>query len=814
MSAAQSPERPEPSPPIKAPCTAELRIRKRIATEIGCRDDQAQAAIALLDEGATVPFIARYRKEATGGLDDTQLRTLAERLAYLRELEERRAAILASIGEQDKLTPALAAQIDAAETKQALEDLYLPYRPKRRTKAQIAREAGLEPLAEALLADPTLAPEDEAAKYLDAKATALGFADAKSALDGARQILMEQFSEEAALLGELRAYLEEHGVITSAVAEGKESEGAKFRDYFDYHEPLAAIPSHRALALLRGRNEGMLHIALALNSELDAAPNVERAAEAAVVVASTKPAAAKGFNPCEARIARHFGIANRDRPADKWLVDSVRWTWRVKLFTHLETELMSALRERAEEEAIRVFGRNLHDLLLAAPAGPRATMGIDPGIRTGCKVAVVDATGKLLDTATIYPHEPRRDWDGALATLAALAKKHAVQLVSIGNGTASRETDRLAGELLRRLPELRLTKIVVSEAGASVYSASEYAAREFPELDVSLRGAVSIARRLQDPLAELVKIEPKSIGVGQYQHDVSQTRLAKALDAVVEDCVNAVGVDVNTASAPLLMRVSGLNGTLAANLVAYRDQHGAFRDRRSLRAVPRLGEKTFEQAAGFLRIMQGDNPLDASAVHPEAYPLVERILADLRKDIREVIGDTRLIQSLRAEKYADARFGLPTVRDVLRELEKPGRDPRPEFKTAAFQEGVEEMKDLRPGMILEGVVTNVANFGAFVDIGVHQDGLVHISALANRFVKDPREIVKAGDVVRVKVLEIDLPRGRIALTMRLDDASPASSAAGAPAHARGALSSSHAQARQRQAKPQGAMAAAFARLKR
>ena len=619
MSAAQSPERPEPSPPIKAPHAAELRIRKRIATEIGCRDDQTQAAITLLDEGATVPFIARYRKEATGGLDDTQLRTLAERLAYLRELEERRAAILASIGEQDKLTPALAAQIDAAETKQALEDLYLPYRPKRRTKAQIAREAGLAPLAEALLADPTLAPEDEAAKYLDAKATALGFADAKSALDGARQILMEQFSEEAALLGELRAYLEEHGVITSAVAEGKESEGAKFRDYFDYHEPLAAIPSHRALALLRGRNEGMLHIALALDSELDAAPNVERAAEAAVVVASTKPAAAKGFNPCEARIARHFGIANRDRPADKWLVDSVRWTWRVKLFTHLETELMSALRERAEEEAIRVFGRNLHDLLLAAPAGPRATMGIDPGIRTGCKVAVVDATGKLLDTATIYPHEPRRDWDGALATLAALAKKHAVQLVSIGNGTASRETDRLAGELLRRLPELRLTKIVVSEAGASVYSASEYAAREFPELDVSLRGAVSIARRLQDPLAELVKIEPKSIGVGQYQHDVSQTRLAKALDAVVEDCVNAVGVDVNTASAPLLMRVSGLNGTLAANLVAYRDQHGAFRDRRALRAVPRLGEKTFEQAAGFLRIMQGDNPLDASAVHPEAY---------------------------------------------------------------------------------------------------------------------------------------------------------------------------------------------------
>ena len=795
---------------------AEPRILQKIAEEIGCRKDQANAAITLLDEGATVPFIARYRKEATGGLDDTQLRTLAERLVYLRELEERRAAILASIGEQGKLTPELAVQIDAAETKQVLEDLYLPYKPKRRTKAQIAREAGLAPLAETLLADPTLTPESEAEKYLGADAAALGFTDAKTALDGARQILMEQFSEDATLLGELRSHLEEHGVITSAVAEGKESEGAKFRDYFDYQEPLAEIPSHRALALLRGRNEGVLYIALALDSELAATSTSSENAAAGKPEAKAAATSSKAANPCEARIAKRFGIADQGRPADKWLADTVRWTWRVKLFTHLEAELMSALRERAEEEAIRVFGRNLHDLLLAAPAGQRPTMGIDPGIRTGCKVAVVDATGKLLDTATIYPHEPRRDWDGALATLAALARKHAVQLVSIGNGTASRETDRLAGELVKMLPELRLSKIVVSEAGASVYSASEYAAREFPELDVSLRGAVSIARRLQDPLAELVKIEPKSIGVGQYQHDVSQTRLARALDAVVEDCVNAVGVDVNTASAPLLTRVSGLNGTLAANIVAYRDQHGAFRDRRALREVPRLGDKTFEQAAGFLRIARGDNPLDASAVHPEAYPLVERILADIRKDIREVIGDTRLLQSLRAEKYADERFGLPTVRDVLKELEKPGRDPRPEFKTAAFQEGIEEMKDLRPGMILEGVVTNVANFGAFVDIGVHQDGLVHISALANRFVKDPREIVKAGDVVKVKVLEVDLPRSRIALTMRLnDDSATTNSTNSTPSRNSDAPVSRKAKQQQaRQTEPQGAMAAAFARLKR
>ncbi len=817
MSAIHASEHPQSSP-------AAARILNRIAEAIGCRNQQAEAAVALLDEGATVPFIARYRKEATGGLDDTQLRTLAERLAYLRELEERRASILAAIDEQGALTPELAAQIDAAETKQTLEDLYLPYKPKRRTKAQIAREAGLAPLAEALLADPTRAPEDEAEKYLKAEAAALGFTDAKSALDGARQILMERFSEDAALLGELREYLETHGLVTSTVAAGKESEGAKFRDYFDYREPLAAIPSHRALALLRGRNEGMLHIALALDTDLaanDATARPSLPTATGTTPKSALPATAatmKAANPCETRIARHVGIADRGRPADKWLADTVRWTWRVKLFPHLEGELMGALRERAEEEAIRVFGRNLHDLLLAAPAGQRPTMGIDPGIRTGCKVAVVDATGKLLETATIYPHEPRRDWDGALSTLAALAKKHAVQLISIGNGTASRETDRLASDLVKMLPELHLTKVVVSEAGASVYSASEYAAREFPELDVSLRGAVSIARRLQDPLAELVKIEPKSIGVGQYQHDVSQTRLAKALNAVVEDCVNAVGVDVNTASVPLLTRVSGLNGTLAANIVAHRDQHGAFRNRSALREVPRLGDKTFEQAAGFLRITQGDNPLDASAVHPETYPLVERILADIRKNIGEVIGDARLIQSLRAEKYADERFGLPTVHDVLKELEKPGRDPRPEFKTATFQDGVEDMKDLRAGMILEGVVTNVANFGAFVDIGVHQDGLVHISALANRFVKDPREIVKAGDIIRVKVLEVDLPRGRIALTMRLDDTPENAGNAGNTGNARHTGAPAKAQARQSKRpahpEPQSAMAAAFAKLKR
>jgi uncharacterized protein len=763
------------------------RIARRIAEEIGCRPPQVLATAALLDEGATVPFIARYRKEVTGGLDDIQLRLLDERLTYLREMEERRTAILHSIDEQGQLSPELAAEINAAETKQRLEDLYLPYKPRRRSKAQIAREAGLAPLAEALLADPGLSPEEEAERYLNGEA---GFADARSVLDGARQILMEQFAEDAELLGELRAYLEAHGVVKSTVVVGKESEAAKFRDYFAYSEAIVAIPSHRALALLRGRNEDMLQLALLLDSDVD-------------------DKASGGANPCEARLARRYGIVDRGRPADRWLADTVRWAWRIKISLHLELELMNALRERAEAEAIRVFGANLKDLLLAAPAGKHATMGLDPGLRTGVKVAVVDATGKLLDTATIYPHEPRRDWDGSLHTLAGLAARHRVDLISIGNGTASRETDRLVADLIRQQPALHLRKMVVSEAGASVYSASEYASREFPDVDVSLRGAVSIARRLQDPLAELVKIDPKSIGVGQYQHDVSQTRLARALNAVVEDCVNAVGVDVNTASAPLLTRVSGLSPTLAANIVAHRDTHGAFANRQALRAVPRLGEKTFELAAGFLRVNESDNPLDGSAVHPEAYPLVERILADLRKSIRDVIGDSRMLRTLEPERYTDDKFGLPTVRDILRELEKPGRDPRPEFRAATFREGVEQVKDLQPGMILEGVVTNVANFGAFVDIGVHQDGLVHISAIADRFVKDPRAVVKAGDVVKVKVLEVDLARQRIALSMRLADEVPAvSTAAAAPASARAR------QHQHSQPAPTGAMASAFARLKR
>ncbi len=762
------------------------KIAQKIAAEIGCRPQQVLATAALLDEGATVPFIARYRKEASGGLDDIQLRLLDERLSYLREMEERRGTILVSIDEQGKLTPELAALIATAETKQSLEDLYLPYKPKRRSKALIAREAGLAPLAEALLADPTLSPETEAQRYLNAEA---GFADIRSVLDGARQILMEQFSENAGLLGELRSFLEEHAFVKATVVAGKESEAAKFQDYFAYQEALLAIPSHRALALFRGRNEGMLQLALVLDSELE-----EKAT---------------GPNPCEARIALHAGIVDRGRPADKWLADTVRWTWRIKVSLHLEVELMNALRERAEAEAIRVFGANLHDLLLAAPAGQRTTMGLDPGLRTGVKVAVVDATGRLLDSATIYPHEPRRDWDGSLHALAQFARRHGVDLISIGNGTASRETDRLVAELIRLQPELRLRKVVVSEAGASVYSASEYASREFPELDVSLRGAVSIARRLQDPLAELVKIDPKAIGVGQYQHDVSQTRLAKALTAVVEDCVNAVGVDVNTASVPLLTRVSGLSPTLAANIVAHRDRHGAFCSRQALKEVPRLGEKTFELAAGFLRINGGAHPLDRSAVHPEAYPVVERILADIRKGIGELIGDARTLKALTPEKYIDERFGLPTVRDILRELEKPGRDPRPEFRTAAFREGVESVRDLQAGMILEGVVTNVANFGAFVDIGVHQDGLVHISAIAEKFVKDPRTVVKAGDVVKVKVLEVDLPRQRIALTMRLADELPGTARAG-PA----ATSLKARQRQQSQPEPSGAMASAFARLKR
>ncbi len=721
-------------------------IEYRIADELGVPPRQVIAAVQLLDDGATVPFIARYRKEVTGGLDDTQLRTLEERLGYLRELEDRRATVLASIEEQGKLTAELRAEVEHADTKQRLEDLYLPYKPKRRTKAQIAREAGIAPLAEALLADANLTPEIEAEKYLNAEA---GFADTKAVLDGARQILMEHFAEDAALLGELRAYLHDHGQVRSTVIEGKENEGAKFRDWFDFAEPIATMPSHRALALLRGRNEGVLRLALDVDRPDPDAPH-----------------------PCEGRIAVRFGIRNQGRAGDRWLAETARWAWSVKISIHLELELMSELRERAEEEAIRVFARNLKDLLLAAPAGTRATIGLDPGIRTGVKVAVVDATGKLVDTATVYPFEPRRDRESSIAAIAALAKKHKAELLAIGNGTASRETDALAAELMQRHPELGLTKVMVSEAGASVYSASELAAKEFPDVDVSLRGAVSIARRLQDPLAELVKIDPKSIGVGQYQHDVNQGRLAKSLDAVVEDCVNAVGVDVNTASAPLLARISGLNATLAGNIVEYRNTRGPFRSRNALKDVPRLGPKTFEQAAGFLRIPSGDNPLDASSVHPEAYPVVERILAKVQKGVRELMGNGGFLKSLKPAEFTDERFGLPTVQDILSELEKPGRDPRPEFRTASFREGVETLKDLEPGMLLEGVVTNVTNFGAFVDIGVHQDGLVHISALSNTFVKDPHSVVKAGQVVKVKVLEVDIPRHRIALTMRLGDEPP------------------------------------------
>ena len=775
-------------------------IEQRLAIELAARPNQVAAAIALLDEGATVPFIARYRKEATGGLDDIQLRLLEERLRYLRELEARRAAIISSIEEQGKMTPVLLDAISHAEDKTRLEDLYLPYRVKRRTKAQIALEAGLEPLADALLSNPMLDPEVEAAAYIKAAFSTEqgenpGVADTKAALDGARQILMERFAEDAPLLQDLREYLAEHGVVDSKVIEGKQEAGEKFADYFEYSENLSTIPSHRALALLRGRREEMLTVTLRLDTEAE------------------KPTWAAPLNPCESRIAARFGVSGKSRPADKWLIDTVRWTWRVKIFMHLDTELMGKLREASEAEAIRVFARNLQALLLAAPAGPHATMGLDPGLRTGVKVAVVDATGKVVDTATIYPHQPRNDWDGSLHVLAQLAEKHQVTLISIGNGTASRETDKLALDLIKLRPEQKLNKIVVSEAGASVYSASEFASRELPDMDVSIRGAVSIARRLQDPLAELVKIDPKSIGVGQYQHDVSQTQLARSLDAVVEDCVNAVGVDVNTASAPLLARVSGLNATVAASIVSYRDAQGMFRSRAALKSVPRLGDKTFEQAAGFLRVMGGDNPLDASGVHPESYPLVEKILADIKKEIKSVIGDSSLLKSLDPKRYADERFGLPTVADILKELDKPGRDPRPEFVTASFKEGVEEISDLRPDMILEGVVTNVAAFGAFIDIGVHQDGLVHISALSNTFVKDPHTVVKAGQVVKVKVLEVDPKRKRIALTMRLTDAAPV---AGAKPQQRADRNDAQrlGQQQRKEAPPSGnAMAAAFAKLK-
>ena len=724
-------------------------VTRTIATELAVREHQVKAAVDLLDGGATVPFIARYRKEATGGLDDAQLRTLEERLRYLRELEERRAAILESIEAQGKLDDELRARIMAADSKARLEDIYLPYKPKRRTKAQIAREAGLEPLAVALLADPALDPSTAAAGYVDAEA---GVADAAAALEGARAILAEHFAEDADLIGALRERLWATGGLVSSVRPGREQAGAKFADYFAFSEPFTRLPSHRILALFRGEKEEVLDVGV-------------DAGEPAARGSGGVPR-----NEYEARIAARFGVAlDGRRPGDPWLAETVRWAWKTRISVHLGIDVRSRLRQEAEDGAVRVFATNLRDLLLAAPAGSRTTMGLDPGLRTGVKVAVVDRTGKVVTTDTIYPHEPRRQWDESIDRLARLARAHAVELVAIGNGTASRETDKLAGELIGRHADLTLTKVVVSEAGASVYSASAYAGRELPDLDVSLRGAVSIARRLQDPLAELVKIDPKSIGVGQYQHDVAEGKLSRSLDAVVEDCVNAVGVDVNTASAPLLSRVSGIGEGLAENIVRHRDEHGPFGARRALKEVPRLGPKAFEQCAGFLRIQGGDDPLDASAVHPEAYPVVRRMVKTAGGEIRSLIGDTARLRALRPDDFVDANFGLPTVTDILRELEKPGRDPRPAFKTATFAEGVEKLDDLEPGMVLEGVVTNVAAFGAFVDVGVHQDGLVHVSAMARRFIKDPREVVKPGDVVKVKVMDVDVGRKRISLTLRLDD---------------------------------------------
>jgi len=729
-------------------------IENRIAKELGVNVSQVSAAIKLLNEGATVPFISRYRKEATGALDDTQLRTLDERLKYLRELEERRAAIVSSIEEQGKMTPDLSLLISAAETKNTLEDLYLPYKPKRRTKGQIAIEAGLEPLANDLQADPTLDPENEAAKYLN-DSTNAPIVDTKAALEGARAILMERFAEDAALLANVRSYLEDKAVVKVSVAKDKEQEGVKFRDYFDYQEPYKKIPPHRALAIFRGRNEGILLSTLDIETPEGGWQGVFA-------------------HPCEAMIANHWGIKHQNRAADDWLAQVVSWTWKIKVLMHVSSDLMFSLRERAETEAIRVFSMNLKDLLLAAPAGAKATLGLDPGLRTGVKIAVVDATGQYLDQGTIYPHAPKNQWDASIAQLAALVKQHQVKLIAIGNGTASRETDKLVGDLIKRHPELGVTKVVVNEAGASVYSASEFAAREFPDLDVTIRGAVSIARRLQDPLAELVKIEPKSIGVGQYQHDVNQYQLSRSLDAVIEDCVNDVGVDLNMASMPLLKRVSGLNEITASNIVAHRNIHGSFKNREALKKVARLGDKTFEQAAGFLRILSDKddpayNSLDASGVHPEAYSVVKAIAQKHNREINTIIGDSKFLKSLKPEDYTTEKFGVPTVSDIIAELDKPGRDPRPEFKTASLKEGVEEIKDLREDMILEGTVTNVTNFGAFVDVGVHQDGLVHISCLADKFVDDPHKVVKAGQIVKVKVLEVDAQRKRIALTMKLQE---------------------------------------------
>ncbi|MPR06740.1 Tex family protein [Microvirga tunisiensis] len=722
-----------------------LSIGQRIANELNVQEWQVKAAVELLDGGSTVPFIARYRKEVTGTLDDAQLRTLDERLRYLRELEDRRKTILDSIREQGKLTDELALQINTADTKARLEDLYLPYKPKRRTKAQIAKEVGLEPLADLLLSDPARQPKEAAAAFVNAEKEV---ATPEAALEGARSILVERFAENAELLGALRETYWERGSLTSKVRDGKATDGAKFADYFDFAEPLTKLPSHRILALFRGEKEEILD----LRMEED------------------KDSAEPGYiSRYEGRTALAFGIVDQGRPGDKWLLETVRWAWRTKLRFSIELDMKMRLWQLAEDEAVKVFAGNLRDLLLAAPAGARPTLGLDPGFRTGVKVAVVDATGKVVATDTIYPHEPKRQWDESVATLARLCRVHKVELVAIGNGTASRETDKLAGELVTKHPDLKLTKIMVSEAGASVYSASAFASQELPDLDVSIRGAVSIARRLQDPLAELVKIDPKSIGVGQYQHDLAEFKLSRSLDAVVEDCVNAVGVDLNTASAPLLARVSGLGDWVAQNIVTHRDANGPFKTRKALTKVSGLGPKTFEQAAGFLRIPNGDDPLDASGVHPEAYPVVRRILEATKSDIKVVIGNGAVLKKLNPQSFTDEKFGVPTVKDILSELEKPGRDPRPEFKTATFMEGVEKIGDLKPGMMLEGVVTNVAAFGAFVDVGVHQDGLVHISALADTFVKDPRSVVKPGDIVKVKVLEVDVPRKRISLTMRMSD---------------------------------------------
>ncbi len=772
------------------------KILLQIAAELKVRPAQVNAAIELLDGGATVPFIARYRKEATEGLDDIQLRELEARLSYLRELEDRRAAVLKSIEEQGKLTPELRAAVEAAPTKQELEDIYLPYKPRRRTKGMIAREAGLEPLADKLFADPSLDPLAEAPAFINADG---GFADAHAVLDGVRDLLSERWAEDAALIGKLREWLWAEGLFRSKLLDGKDGthpDAAKFRDYFDYAEPIRTVPSHRALAVLRGRTQEFLDAKLTLDEE----------------VVPGQPTLAEG------RIAVHLGWRHSKRPGDELIRKTIAWTWKVKLSLSLERDLFSRLREEAEKIAIKVFAENLRDLLLAAPAGPRVVMGLDPGIRTGCKVAIVDATGKVLDTSTVYPHEPRCDWEGSLHTLGRLVATHGVNLIAIGNGTASRETDKLAADLIKRIqqlaPDAKIEKVVVSEAGASVYSASEYASKELPELDVSLRGAVSIARRLQDPLAELVKIEPKSIGVGQYQHDVNQSELAKSLDAVIEDCVNSVGVDLNTASAPLLSRVSGLSGAVASSIVRWRDANGAFRNRQQLLDVSGLGAKTFEQCAGFLRIRDGDNPLDQSGVHPETYPVVERLLAAVKRPAAEVMGRSDVIRALKPEAFADDKFGIITVKDILAELEKPGRDPRPDFKVARFNDGVEDIKDLQPGMTLEGTVSNVAQFGAFIDLGVHQDGLVHVSQLSNKFVNDAREVVKTGDIVKVKVLEVDLARKRISLTMKLDAKPVAKGERSDNSFRPAARGERPGSPRGAAAQPQGAsaMAAAFAKL--